>query len=145
METCSPYMCITKPSLQSSLWSINPSDGEQLKKLTLEIQLMLAVCDFKMPLVLFCVYSMKHTCHNNFLCHLTHKNIRVSQLAEIFIYNMWTLNNRDFIRYKHLILSRNNTLWFTKSVTSNTHCSFQNIQNKLKICMWIFCTKIHLQ
>lgn len=74
MEARSSYMQITKSSLQSSLWSSDPSHGEQLKRLTLEIQFVLAVSDFKMPLVLFYVYSMKHTCQNNFLCQLAHKN-----------------------------------------------------------------------
>jgi hypothetical protein len=127
MEARSSYMQITKSSLQSSLWPSDPSHGEQLKRLTLEIQFVLAVCDFKMPLVLFCVYYMKHTCQNNFLCQLAHKKICISRLADIFIYNMWTFNTRNLIRCKNLILSRNNTFWFAKPVTSNTQCPIQSI------------------
>ena len=123
----SSYMQITKSSLQSSLWSSDPSHGEQLKKLALEIQFVLAVCDFMMPLVSFCVHSMKHICQNNYLCQLAHKNKCISRLAEIFIYNTQTFNTRDLIRCKNLILSRNNTFWFAKPVTSNTQCSFKSI------------------
>lgn len=116
-----------KTSLQSSPLSSDPIHGEQLKKFTSEIQSVLAVCDFKMPLVIFCVYCMKHTCRNDFLSQLAHKNIRISRLAEIFIYNVWTFNSRDLIRCKNLILTRNNTFWFPKPVTSNTQCSFQSM------------------
>jgi len=127
MEAHSSYMQITKSLLQSSLWSSDLSHGEQLKKLTLEIQFVLAVCDFMMPLVLFYIYSMKHTCQNNFLCQLAHKNICISRLAETFFYNTWTFNTRDSTRRKNLILSRNNTFWFAKPVTSNTQCSYKSI------------------
>jgi len=105
MEAYSSYMQITKSSLQSSPWSSDPTHGEQLKKLTSEIESVLAVCNFKMPLVLFCAHSMKHTCQNNFLRQLAHKNICIGRLAEIFIHNMWTFNTRDLIMCKNLILS----------------------------------------
>lgn len=144
METYSSYMQITKPSLHSSLWSSDHSHGEQLKKLTLATQFKLAVCDFKVPLVLFCVYSMQHTCHNNFLCQLAHKNIRISLLAAIFIYNMWPFNNRE-LKCARILFSLEITLYGLLNQLVQTQCSFQTIQNELKICMWIFCTKVHLQ